>query len=90
VGTSIKFTAQTSLTQAGLDTATVVTVTTAVPPSTTGWTSGPSTLEDLFRAVGETSRPYLRVNMEFLPSADKTQAPQLLTWRQNVDCLWNE
>jgi hypothetical protein len=89
-GTSIKFTAKTALTQAALDTAASVDVATALPPSTTGWTSGPSTLEDLFRAIGETSRPYLRVTMEFLPSSDKTQAPQLLTWRQNVDCLWNE
>ena len=90
-GTSIKFTAKTADTLAGLDTATTtVTIVTAMPPSTTTWTSGPNTVDELLRAAGQTSRRFLRVSMEFLPSADKTLAPQLLTWRQNVDCLWNE
>jgi hypothetical protein len=90
-GTSITFSAKTADTLAGLDSAThTISLGIASPPSTTGWTSGPSTVDDLLRVLGLTSRPFLRVSMYFQPSADKTQAPELLTWRQNFDCLWAE
>ena len=90
-GTSIVFSAQTSDSLTGLDMATpTVVIGTASPPSTTGWASGPSTVDDLLRAAGGTSRAYLRVTMYFQPSADKTLAPELTTWRQNFDCLWAE
>jgi hypothetical protein len=90
-GTSIRFSAVTAQTQAGLATATPsVDITVAAPPSTTGWTTGPSTVNDLLKAAGSWSKQFLRVTMEFNPSADKTEAPELLAWRQNFDCLSNE
>jgi hypothetical protein len=90
-GTSIKFSAQTAATQAGLDTATpTVVVATASPPSTTGWTSGPQTVGDVLKAAGVLQKRWLRITMLFNPSADKTKAPELTAWRQKFSCLYSE
>lgn len=89
-GTSITFSAQTSATQAGLDTATPVVAIATATTSAATWTSGPNTVGDLLKAAGVQKQKWLRVTMLFTPSADKTQAPQLLAWRQKFSCLYNE
>lgn len=90
-GTSIVFRARTAATPAELETALpLVTIGTANPPSTTGWTSFPDTIESLFNAAGARSLSNLRIEMQLNPSTDQTIGPTLTNWRTTVDCVPSE
>jgi len=41
-------------------------------------------------AAGQRSSANLRVSATFVPSSDSLNAPTLIAWRQNYDCLDNE
>ncbi len=85
--TSIIFSGATAETLAALPTAVpVVSIGTALPPSTTGWTGFATTVDDALRASGARSRAYLRVSMTLTPSADKLSVPILSEWRVRYSC----
>lgn len=86
-GTSIVVRARTAATTAALPTATpLVTVGTANPPDTTGWTSFPQTIEGALTAAGGRSLATLRLEITLNPSADQSRAPTLTNWRTSVNC----
>ncbi len=90
-GTSIQFHAQTAAALPDGGTApwgAMVAVGTA-NTTTTGWTNGPSTVDQLLRAVGEASRERLRITMTFQANG-ASQPPVLTQWEQLFDCVPSE
>jgi hypothetical protein len=85
-GTSIAFTAQTSID--GSTWGAPVAIGTAAPPPvvTPTWTSGPLTVDQDLRANGQASSPYLRVTATLSPNAAQTVAPTLTNWQVTYDC----
>lgn len=89
--TSIVFSAVTADAQAGLAAAAPsVGIGTATAPSTTGWTSGPATVDQALRTSGQRSRAWLRVTMRLRPSTNTFYTPTLTAWRQNYNCTPTE
>ena len=90
-GTSIIFKAQSADTAAGLPAAMpLVSLFTAAPPSTTGWTSAGPTVDSALQAGGGRSRRYLRLQMTLTPSSDQVSTPTLTDWRVAFECFPNE
>ncbi|HVH41544.1 MAG TPA: hypothetical protein VM925_04350 [Labilithrix sp.] len=86
-GTSIVVRARTAASAADLPTATpLVVVGTANPPSTTGWTSFPQTIDTAFTSAGTRSLANLRLEIQLNPSSDQSRTPTLTNWRTSVDC----
>jgi hypothetical protein len=85
-GTSIAFTAQTSVD--GSTWGAPVAIGTAAPPPvvTPTWTSAPFTVDQALVSSGQVSRPYLRVTAALTPDSTKTQAPTLNNWQVTYDC----
>jgi hypothetical protein len=89
--TSIIFSASTADLDTGLATATpVVSIGTASPPSTTGWTGFPNNIDDLLGVAGSDSKRWLRLFMTLNPSVDQTNRPILNQWRVTFDCVPSE
>ncbi|MFO7177664.1 MAG: hypothetical protein DIU78_003090 [Pseudomonadota bacterium] len=61
------------------------TATTTTPNG--AWDRGETTVNELLRAEGIASLPYLRVTMTFNPNPAATAAPTLNAWRQIYDCV---
>jgi hypothetical protein len=80
-GTSIAFTAQTSLDS--VNWGAPVSIGTAAPPPnvTPTWTSGPLTVDQALRAAGQVSGLYLKVIATLIPDSTDTLAPVLTNWR---------
>jgi hypothetical protein len=85
-GTSIGFTAQTSID--GSTWGAPVAIGTAAPPPvvTPTWTSAAFTVDQALQASGQLSRPYLRVTAALTPDSTKTLAPTLNNWQVTYDC----
>jgi hypothetical protein len=89
-GTSIAFTAQTSLD--GVHWGAAVAIGTAAPPPTVTptWTSGPKTVDQALRAASQASQPYLKVTATLTPNSTLTAAPTLTNWQVTYDCAASE
>ncbi|MGD0525634.1 MAG: WSC domain-containing protein [Polyangiaceae bacterium] len=89
-GTSINFTAQTSID--GVNWGTAVAIGSAVPPPnvTPTWTSGPLTVDQALRASNQVSQLYLKVIAMLNPDTTKTYAPVLTNWQLTYDCVPSE
>jgi|CZKU01.1.fsa_nt_gi hypothetical protein len=95
VGTSIAFTAQTSID--GVTWGAPVSIGTAAAPPvvTPTWTpavAGPTapTVDQALLAAGQRSQTYLKVTATLNPDATKTISPTLTNWRLVYDCLASE
>lgn len=87
-GTSIDFKAQTA---AALPDGTTAPWGAMVPvgtanATTTGWASGPNTVDQALKAVGESSQERLRITMTFEANGN-SEAPVLTQWEQLFDCV---
>src|SRR5271156_3999545 len=89
-GTSIAFTAQTSID--GSSWGTPVAIGTAAPPPvvTPTWTSGPLTVDQALRANNQVSNLYLKVIATLIPDSTMTLAPVLTNWQLTYDCVPSE
>lgn len=87
-GTSIAFTAETSIN--GTSWGAPVAVGTAVPPSTTTWTSGTQTVDDALRANGQKSQTQLMIIATLNPDSSKITTPSLTNWQVTYDCVPSE
>jgi hypothetical protein len=89
-GTSINFTAQTSVD--GVTWGTAVPIGTSQPPPnvTSTWTSGPQTVDQALRATNQISQLYLKVTATLNPDPTKTVAPTLTNWQLTYDCPASE
>ncbi|HKQ67779.1 MAG TPA: PA14 domain-containing protein [Polyangiaceae bacterium] len=84
--TTIVFSAQTSDSVVGLDTAPSVVVGKAQGVTPPGWVGN-----DVGAALPQqASKHYLRITMTFNPSSDKLSSPSLSDWRQSFSCRPSE
>lgn len=92
-GTSITFTGQTADTAAELDDAEAIPLGSALPPSTTTWTTWGTDDEDnisyQFSEAKIRAGEWLRITMTFKPDARGVQTPVLTEWRVVYDCRDN-
>jgi hypothetical protein len=89
-GTSISFTARTSID--GITWGSPVSIGTAAPPptTTTTWTAGSQTVDQALRAAGQQSRAYLQVIAQLNPDTGKFSTPTLTNWQVTYDCAATE
>jgi hypothetical protein len=89
-GTSIAFTAQTSMD--GVTWGAAVPIGPAAPPPavTPTWTEGSQTVDAALRATGQASQTMLRVTATLAPNSSNTTTPILTNWQLQYDCAATE
>jgi hypothetical protein len=86
-GTSIVFSVATSATEAGLASATFVSLEVVTDSDSDSWSTSAQTVTNVLRAAGIEPQSHLKVKMELLPDAARGAAPRLVDWRQIYQCV---